>query len=102
MLENSNPMYAITDVVNIGALRELFFVNQIRNASTIHPTLVENTVELSGRGDFIVQGKFTFEVGGKGKDFKQISGMENAFVVADDIEVGFKNKFPLWLLGFMY
>jgi hypothetical protein len=101
-LENSNLMYAITDEVNTGTLRELFFVNQVRNASTIHPSLVESTVELSGRGDFIVKGKYTFEVGGKGKDFKQISEMENAFVVADDIEVGFKNKLPLWLLGFMY
>ena len=102
LLENSNLMYAITDEVNTGTLRELFFVNQFRNASTIHPRLVESMVELSGRGDFIVKGKYTFEVGGKGKDFKQISGMENSFVVADDIEVGFKNKLPLWLLGFMY
>jgi hypothetical protein len=58
-------------------------------------------VELSGRGDFIVKSKYTFEIGGKGRSFRQISGMENAFVVADEIEAGFKNKLPLWLLGFM-
>ena len=74
MLENSNLMYAITAEVNIGTLRELFFVNQIRNASTTHPTLVESTVELSGRGDFNVQGKFTFEVGEKEKTSSRSAG----------------------------
>jgi predicted AAA+ superfamily ATPase len=102
LLENSNLMYAITDEINTGSLRELFFVNQVRNAATIHPQLIESTVELSGRGDFIVKGKYTFEVGGKGKGFKQIGGVADSFVVADDIEVGFKNKLPLWVLGFMY
>ncbi len=102
LLENSNLMYAIADEVNTGSLRELFFVNQVRNAGTIHPQLIESTVEVSGRGDFIVKGKYTFEIGGKGKGFKQISGVENGYVVADDIEVGFKNKLPLWVFGFMY
>ncbi len=102
LLENSNLMYAISEEVNTGSLRELFFVNQVRNASTIHPQLIESTVELSGRGDFIVKGRYTFEVGGKGKGFKQISGVDNGYVVADDIEVGFRNKLPLWVIGLMY
>jgi predicted AAA+ superfamily ATPase len=102
LLENSNLMYAIADEVNTGSLRELFFVNQVRNAATIHPQLIENTVEVSGRGDFIVKGQYTFEIGGKGKGFRQISGVENGFVVADDIEVGFRNKVPLWVFGLMY
>lgn len=102
LLENSNLMYAITDEVNTGSLRELFFVNQVRNAGTIHPQLIESTVEVSSRGDFIVKGKYTFEIGGKGKGFKQIRGVENGYVVADDIEAGFKNKLPLWMIGFMY
>ena len=95
-------MYAITNEVNSGTLRELFFVNQLRNAHSIHPQLLDNTVELSGSGDFIVNGRYTFEVGGKKKGFKQISGVEDAFVVADGIEAGFKNKIPLWIFGFMY
>lgn len=102
LLENSNLMYAIADEVNAGTLRELFFVNQVRNASTIHPQLIESTVELSGQGDFVVKGRYTFEIGGKGKGFRQIGGVENSYVVADDIEVGFRNKLPLWLFGFMY
>ena len=46
--------------------------------------------------------KYTFEVGGKNKDFSQIKDADNSFVVADGIEVGFKNKIPLWLFGFLY
>lgn len=102
LLENSNLMYAITSEVNTGTLRELFFVNQLRNAHNIHPQLLESTVELAASGDFIVNGRHTFEVGGKKKGFKQISGVAEAFVVADAIEVGLKNKIPLWLFGFLY
>ena len=101
-LENGNLMYAIAENVNPGTLRELFFVNQIRNANGIHPGLVENSVELSCKGDFVVKSQYTFEIGGKGKGFEQISDIENSFVAADNIEVGFKNKLPLWLFGFLY
>ena len=27
---------------------------------------------------------------------------ENSFIVQDDIEIGFNNFIPLWLLGFLY
>lgn len=101
-LENGNLMHAIAEDVNPGTLRELFFVNQMRNAQGLHPRWSETAIELSRQGDFIVQGKYTFEIGGRTKGFGQIDGVENAFVVADDIEVGFKNKIPLWLFGFMY
>lgn len=102
LLENSNLMYAVSSEVNSGALRELFFVNQLRNAHSIHPQLLDSTVELAASGDFIVNGRHTFEVNGRKKGFKQIGGVENAFVVADDIETGFRNKIPLWLFGFLY
>lgn len=102
LLENSNLMVAIADEVNTGALRELFFVNQLRNAHSIHSPLLESTVELAGSGDFLVHGRHTFEVGGKKKGFKQIGAAADAFVAADDIEIGFKNKIPLWMFGFLY
>ena len=44
--------------------------------------------------------KYTFEIGGKTK--KQIEGISNAFVVKDDIEIGFDKTIPLWLFGFLY
>jgi len=39
---------------------------------------------------------------GKDKTQKQIIGIENSFIVSDDVEYGFGNKIPLWLFGFMY
>ncbi len=101
-LENTNLMHAVTDQANTGSMRELFFVNQIKNSSLIHTELINKTLELSDKGDFIVNSYFTFEIGGKGKGFRQIDGVEKSFVAADEIETGFKNKIPLWIFGFLY
>jgi hypothetical protein len=46
--------------------------------------------------------KITFEIGGKGKGFSQIADIPDSYVVNDDVEVGFGNKIPLWLFGFLY
>ena len=54
------------------------------------------------KSDFLVDNIFTFEVGGKNKGFEQIKDLKNSFVAADDLEVGFANKIPLWLFGFLY
>ena len=54
------------------------------------------------QGDFLVDGKFLFEVGGKRKRFTQIKDLPNSYVVADDLEVGTGNRIPLWLFGFLY
>jgi hypothetical protein len=54
------------------------------------------------KGDFLVDEKYTFEIGGASKNFKQIKDVKNSFVVADDIEVGYGAKIPLWLFGFLY
>ncbi len=64
--------------------------------------MANHLVTVSDRGDFIVDGKFTVEVGGKGKSFDQIKDMENSFLALDEIEVGIGNKIPLWLFGFLY
>jgi hypothetical protein len=52
--------------------------------------------------DFMVNDKYLFEVGGKNKTKKQIAGVQNAFIAADDIEFAQENKIPLWLFGFLY
>lgn len=54
------------------------------------------------KGDFVVDGKFTIEVGGQGKTTKQIANIPNAYILADDIEFPNGNKLPLWILGFLY
>ena len=101
-LENSNLMFSIANDVNLGSLRELFFVNQLRNAYSLHPSFIPDFVETSSNGDFSINGRYTFEIGGKKKSFSQLNNHKNSFVVADDIEIGFKNKIPLWIFGFLY
>jgi predicted AAA+ superfamily ATPase len=78
---------------DIGTIRESFFVSQVISFYSIYYV---------NKGDFLVDEKYTFEIGGAKKSFDQIKDVENAFVVADDIEIGFGNKIPLWLFGLMY
>lgn len=93
-LDNTNLMYALSREVDTGCRRETFFLNQLR--ATGHD------VTYPIRGDFLVDGRHLFEVGGAGKGFSQIKDMPNSYVAADDIEVGIGNKIPLWLFGFLY
>ena len=88
----------------MGTIRENFFVNQLQNYFSLHKnrSFLDNQILASKAGDFLVNDKYTFEVGGKNKSFKQIKDMPNSYVVADDIEVGHGNKIPLWLFGMMY
>jgi predicted AAA+ superfamily ATPase len=93
-LENTNYMYALkADETNIGNLRETFFLNQLSES---------HVVTYPDKGDFLVDGKYLFEVGGKDKTQKQIAGINDSFIVADNIEFGVNNKIPLWLFGFLY
>ena len=93
-LDNTNLSYAlIGNASNRGTLRETFFANQLRYGST---------VEAAEAGDFIVDGKYTFEVGGAGKTMQQIAGVEDAYIAADDIEYGTSNRIPLWMFGLLY
>jgi uncharacterized protein len=94
LLSHPNLSYSLsTGEINPGSVREGFFVNQL---------ITNHKVELAAKADFLVDNSFTFEIGGKGKSKKQISGTSLSFLVADDIELGFQNKVPLWLFGFLY
>ena len=93
-LENTNLMYLLgNDNTNIGNLRETFFVNQLS---------YRNQINYAEKSDFIINEKFTIEVGGKDKSQHQIKEINNSFIAADDITYGFGNKIPLWLFGFLY
>jgi hypothetical protein len=59
-------------------------------------------IHLAEKGDFIIDRKYTFEIGGKGKTSKQITGVKNSFIVRDDMEVGSLNIIPLYLFGLLY
>ncbi len=92
-LDNTNLIYVLTPQrADVGNVRETFFMNQMR---------VVGRVVCSPVSDFLVDG-MTFEIGGRKKGQKQITGVDNAFVVKDDIEVGYANVLPLWAFGLMY
>lgn len=92
-LNNTNLLYTYCEKSEIGTIRETFFANQV---------FVKNRLNIAKQGDFLVDKKYLFEVGGKTKTFKQIKDIEESYVVADDIEIGINNKIPLWLFGFLY
>ncbi|MFC1566254.1 ATP-binding protein [bacterium] len=97
-IENTNLISAITGAINlsfdIGSLRETFFVNQLRNKGLI--------VTTHEKADFLVNNKIVFELGGNSKTSKQITDIKNAYLVQDNIEIGYLNKIPLYLFGFLY
>lgn len=101
-MQNTNISYALTKSIDIGSAREAFFVNQIKNYYASQNLFMDEAIYTSKQGDFLVNNIYTFEVGGKNKSFKQIKDMDNSFVASDDIEIGFGNKIPLWLFGFLY
>lgn len=92
-LDNTNMAYALSDTTpDTGNLRETFFYALTR---------VTHTPLSSFRSDFTID-KYTFEVGGKNKGKKQISGMQDAYIVKDDIEIAGLHTIPLWTFGMMY
>ena len=93
-LENTNLSYALKNAPDVGSLRETFFLNQLKNAG--------HQVGLPKAGDFIIDGKWTVEIGGKTKESKQIKSVKNSFLVLDDIESSYQNRIPLWAFGFLY
>ena len=52
--------------------------------------------------DFLIDRNYVFELGGKSKSGKQIHKVSSSYIVADDIEIGYQNKIPLYLFGFLY
>ncbi|MFK5976356.1 MAG: hypothetical protein QM493_07605 [Sulfurovum sp.] len=82
-LHNPNLYHAYCKNTKKGTVRESFFVNTLSQSHEINHSKI---------GDFLVDDSYIFEIGGKNKSFKQIR----------DIEIGFGNKIPLWLFGFLY
>ncbi|MFC1496593.1 ATP-binding protein [Candidatus Margulisiibacteriota bacterium] len=93
-LENPNLFHLVRAEkgfeINMGNTRETFFINQASGESKLF---------YSARGDFLNSRGELFEIGGKGK--KPIS-LKRGITVADNITVGFGNKIPIWLFGFLY
>ena len=92
-LNNANLMRALAVKSEIGTVRETFFANQ---------TSAVATLTMPKKGDFLLDGKWLFEVGGQGKKFDQIKDIPNSYLAIDETEVGMGNKIPLWMFGFLY
>lgn len=93
-LNNTTLMAALSEnKQNIGALRETFFFSQMRHLFKVNFT---------SKGDFIIDDTYTFEIGVISKTARQIDGVENAWVVKDDIEWPINKNIPLWMFGLLY
>ena len=92
-ISNPTMMYALSPHVDTGTLRETFFFNQLSQS---------HEVRYPKAGDFIVDRKFLFEVGGKGKTFGQIKDIPDSYLAVDNTETGHKNRIPLWMFGLLY
>lgn len=92
-LGNTNLMHAFSPSAEVGTRRETFFLNQVG-------ALAE--VVMPQKGDFKVDGRYLFEVGGESKTFDQIANIPESYLVIDDIETGFGNRIPLWMFGMLY
>ena len=92
-LGNPNLMHVLCPKVDKGNERETFFISQLR---------VLHDVRYPKQGDFLIDDKHLFEVGGKGKTFEQIADVPDSYLAVDDTEVGSGRQIPLWLFGFLY
>lgn len=92
-LQNPNMAYVLSgERPETGSAREAIFFCWTRQKY--------ETLE-SPISDFEIGGK-TFEVGGRKKGKKQISGAAEGYIVQDDTEYVFDNRVPLWMFGFLY
>ncbi len=93
LFDNTDIMAALSSLNEIGTVRETFVASML---------VADHKVNEPQVGDLFVDEKYLFEIGGKNKQYKQIAGLPDSYVIADDTETGFGNKIPMWLFGFLY
>jgi predicted AAA+ superfamily ATPase len=92
-LNNPNYAYALFDTPDIGTIRETFVANCLVNYGDL---------TAPAQGDFCLNDKWTFEVGGRSKTKKQLKGIKDSFVLADNTLLPNRSTIPLWVLGFLW
>lgn len=93
-LSHPNLQYALhLSQPDKGTLRESFLLSQV---------LPKHQVEYTDQGDFRLDRRIIIEVGGANKSRRQIAVLSDAYVAADDIEIGYGSKVPLWMFGLLY
>jgi hypothetical protein len=93
LLNNPNLFHTLCAAPNIGAIRETFFVSQLSHRHQVH---------YHDQGDFMVDDRFIFEIGGAGKTAGKLGNQADSFIAADDIETGAPGQIPLWIFGMGY
>ena len=93
LFNNTNLMYALSPNADTGTLRETFCASMLAKG---------HKIAMPQKGDLLVDKSLLFEVGGRAKGYKQIANIPQSYVVTDDTEMGFENKIPMWLFGFLY
>lgn len=93
LLHNPNLFHTLCAAPNIGTMRETFFVSQLSHRHQIH---------YHDQGDFIVDDRLIFEIGGANKTASQLGNQSDSYIAADDIESGAPGRIPLWILGMGY
>jgi len=78
----------------VGTIRETFVQHQLYSAGF--------QLRIPEKGDFLIENEYLFEVGGRSKGKHQITNKKNAYILKDDIDIGFGNVIPMWLIGFLY
>ena len=92
-LDNTNLFSIFCDTPKEGTVRETFFASQLA---------YEHRLNYPKQGDFMIDERYVFEIGGAGKRDSQIKNVPQSYVVADNIEIGAFKTVPLWLFGFLY
>jgi len=92
-LNNTNLFFALSSQNKIGTIRETFFVSMLKQ---------NHQITTSKKGDFIIDNRYTIEIGGKNKSFEQVKDIPNSFLAIDTDSTHNPNKVPLWLFGFLY
>ena len=96
-LHNSNLYFALagsrlTPEIQ-GTVREAFLLSQLPEGIN---------VSNPSTGDFLIDGRYLIEVGGKSKTRKQVKDSTDSYLAVDGIEVGTDHRIPLWLWGWFY
>lgn len=76
--------------VNVQAVRESFFYNQLLKDNTLN--------EGMKNAHFLVNGKYNFRI----EENMKVKNNPDLYYAVDKVEVGEENMIPLWLFGFLY
>jgi predicted AAA+ superfamily ATPase len=90
-LGNTNYFYGLNMMgEEMGTIRETFFNTQLN---------IEHQLRLPKTGDFLVDEKYTFEIGGKNKTSKQVKDIQNSYVVLDELKTVYliKSTVVVWV-----